>query len=626
MELDRFVDGVNANPHLTRLAVAASGLALDRFVDGVHANPPRKTARTRKPHDIQRLATTQPGAPFVSPPWFAIPTLYRENRASFRDRRTDNEERRASARRGFVNRVCKCNAMNFRVSRAHARSAFHGGLTPPAPGCTHACRRGCAVVLCNGVSFATGGLRPPLLIAARSFVRGKPPFAMHKRTSGQERRASARRGSRYRRCTARTEYRSATDERTTKSGGREPAVVCTRWRVAHGVRQITCKHVSRTTGGLRPPAPGCTHACRRGCAVVLCNGVSFATGGLRPPLLIAARSFARGKPPFAMHKRTSGQERRSSARRGVYSVERSTWCAANHLQPRFPNHGGLTPPAPGCTHACRRGCAVVLCNGVSFATGGLRPPLGCTHAFVVENAVVRCTRRFICHGGLTPPALDCCTIVRPWKTAFCDAQTHVRSRAPGVSPPWFARRCTAERASFGDGRTDNDEERRASARRGFVNRVCKCNAMNFRVSRAHARSAFHGGLTPPAPGCTHACRRGCAVVLCNGVSFATGGLRPPLLIAARSFVRGKPPFAMHKRTSGQEQQASVRGQKRLLTPLVHHKRVRGLHPDGFRCWQPSRQELNSAIRGAWFALGPFSMFAGKPRRKNRKPLSRRGVH
>jgi hypothetical protein len=39
MELDRFVDGVNANPHLTRLAVAASRLALDHFVDGMNANP-----------------------------------------------------------------------------------------------------------------------------------------------------------------------------------------------------------------------------------------------------------------------------------------------------------------------------------------------------------------------------------------------------------------------------------------------------------------------------------------------------------------------------------------------------------------------------------------------------------
>jgi hypothetical protein len=131
LALDHFVDGVNANPHLTRLAVAASGLALDHFVDGVNANPPRKTARTRKPHDIQRPATTQPKAPFVSPPWFVTPTLYRENRASFRDRRTDNEERRASARRGSLNVIIADRASQ---------------------------------ITCRLVSQATAGLRQPLLV------------------------------------------------------------------------------------------------------------------------------------------------------------------------------------------------------------------------------------------------------------------------------------------------------------------------------------------------------------------------------------------------------------------------------------------------------------------------------
>jgi hypothetical protein len=208
-------------------------------------------------------------------------------------------------------------------------------------------------------------------------------------------------------------------------------------------------------------------------------------------------------------------------------------------------------------------------------------------------------RRFVCHGGLTPPALDCCTIVRPWKTAFCDAQTHIRLRAAGVSPPWFAIPTLygENRASFRDRRTDN-EERRALARRGFVNRVCNGNAMNFRVSRAHARSPFHGGLTPPAPGCTHACRRGCAVVLCNSVSFPTGGLRPPLLIAARSFVRGKPPFAMHKRTSGQEQRASARrGMVRQLQPCscTDHRLVASA-PPLWRCRCKRVSETPAGLR------------------------------
>jgi len=131
LALDRFVDGVNANPHLTRLAVAAWGLALDRFVDGVNANPPRKTARTRKPHDIQRLATTQPRSAVRQP------AVVRDTKAVPREPsmvpRPTNGQRRAAgvSPPWFVNGVCNCNATNFRVSREHARSPFHGGLTPP---------------------------------------------------------------------------------------------------------------------------------------------------------------------------------------------------------------------------------------------------------------------------------------------------------------------------------------------------------------------------------------------------------------------------------------------------------------------------------------------------------------
>jgi hypothetical protein len=142
--------------------VPSSSMELDRFVDGVNANPPRKTAPTRKPHDIQRLATTQPRsavrqpavvrdtnavprepsmvprptngqrrAAGVSQPWFAIPTLYRENRASFGDRRTDGEERRASARRGSLNVIIADRASQ---------------------------------ITCRLVSQATAGLRQPLLV------------------------------------------------------------------------------------------------------------------------------------------------------------------------------------------------------------------------------------------------------------------------------------------------------------------------------------------------------------------------------------------------------------------------------------------------------------------------------
>jgi hypothetical protein len=136
---------------------------------------------------------------------------------------------------------------------------------------------------------STGGLRPPLVVAARSFVRGKPPFAMHKRTSGQERRSSARRGSRYQRCATTIEYRSATDERTTtRSGGREPAVV----RDTDAVPREP-SIVPRPTNGQRRAA-----------------GVS---------------------PPWFAERDYRGS------------------CIANHLQTRVASYGWLTPAAPGCT-------------------------------------------------------------------------------------------------------------------------------------------------------------------------------------------------------------------------------------------------------------------------------------
>jgi hypothetical protein len=43
-------------------------------------------------------------------------------------------------------------------------------------------------------------------------------------------------------------------------------------------------------------------------------------------------------------------------------------------------------------------------------------------------------------GGLRPPLLCCGAHVCRRKNAFCDAHTHVRSRAPFVSPPWSGSR------------------------------------------------------------------------------------------------------------------------------------------------------------------------------------------
>jgi hypothetical protein len=67
-------------------------------------------------------------------------------------------------------------------------------------------------------------------------------------------------------------------------------------------------------------------------------------------------------------------------------------------------------------------------------------------------------------GGLRPPLLCCNANVRRRKNDICDAHTHIRPGAAGVSPPWI------------------------SNSGGIVN-------------------VYHGGLTPTAPGCATCVRR-----------------------------------------------------------------------------------------------------------------------
>jgi hypothetical protein len=86
------------------------------------------------------------------------------------------QERRASARRGRAN--------------AYRRTgASFVGRSPTV--CVGACAW---MAVATAFIGATGGLRPPLLVAARTSAGETTIFAMHKRTFDRERRASARRG------------------------------------------------------------------------------------------------------------------------------------------------------------------------------------------------------------------------------------------------------------------------------------------------------------------------------------------------------------------------------------------------------------------------------------------------
>jgi hypothetical protein len=123
--------------------------------------------------------------------------------------RIGGHERRSSAdRRRCVDRRCG------RGHRGHganvAPESFMGHTAPDY----------------NRVHWRHGGLTPPALaLRCERLPAKKTIFAVHKRTFDQERRALARRGLQYQRCAGRIADRAATNEETTKSGGRQPTVV-----------------------------------------------------------------------------------------------------------------------------------------------------------------------------------------------------------------------------------------------------------------------------------------------------------------------------------------------------------------------------------------------------------------
>jgi hypothetical protein len=111
-----------------------------------------------------------------------------------------------------------------------------------------------------------GAYAPRSCIALRTSVGEKTIFAMHERTSSQERRASARRGYRYRTC---NEKRFRHERRSSSS---RAASVSPPWI-----------SVSRLQRRFRKVARDCRRCAHRR----WCSRGSEPTGGLRPPLLIA---------------------------------------------------------------------------------------------------------------------------------------------------------------------------------------------------------------------------------------------------------------------------------------------------------------------------------------------------
>jgi hypothetical protein len=187
-----------------------------------------------------------------------------------------------------------------------------------------------------------------------------------------------------------------------------------------------------------------------------CKRRSETTGGLRPPLLRCCANVRRRKKDF---------------------------CAAQtQVQPRA---AGVSPPWFSEPNVVRPESRNVrrLANTESRAAG-VSPPwfdntIGTAADFFGLNTFLHRTFGSPHHGGLTPPALALLCECPPAKNDFCGAQTQVQPRAAGVSPPWFDNAIGTAADFFG---------------------------LNTFLHRTFG-FPHHGGLTPPALGCAHACRR-----------------------------------------------------------------------------------------------------------------------
>jgi hypothetical protein len=154
---------------------------------------------------------------------------------------------------------------------------------------------------------------------------------------------------------------------------------------------------------------------------------AFTTGGLRPPLLCCNANVCRRKTIFAMHKCTSEQERRASARRGSTNTFDTSAIARKTVESMCPDHPchaiprRLTPPA-----------LVLRCERLS-----------------AKKRFLRCTNEHPTKSGGRQPAVGCIAPREQCTANNVGRVTIVQSRAAGVSPPWFDKHVYADTSAIG---------------------------------------------------------------------------------------------------------------------------------------------------------------------------------
>jgi hypothetical protein len=332
----------------------------------------------------------------------------------------------------------------FAVSAARALPN-HGGLTPPALGCRSHVAERCSIFPARRSCYlTTGGLRPPLLVV-HAFVHRKS--------------------------------RHFTGTRSRIQTG------------AAGVSPPWCTE-THLQGRYRKRAGDC----RRWAGERRRNHGRPTTGGLRPPLLLYMRLCIAKVAISPAHVRACKQERRVSARRGV----RKRICNGDTANVRETGAGvpanvvAIAVAQPRGANAPRSCVARMrFCWGFAVCAtralpghGGSRPQLLVVGRMSLNGGrSIRHTVRVTEPRGLTPPALGCRCVCASRKSPF-HRQTFAHSNRSGGREPAVV--------------CGNASARAIPQRCGRPSQVCQRTSLQ-------SRSRNHGGLTPPALGCTCVC-------------------------------------------------------------------------------------------------------------------------
>jgi hypothetical protein len=163
-----------------------------------------------------------------------------------------------------------------------------------------------------------------------------------------------------------------------------------------------------------------------------CARVQGSHGGLTPPALVLVYERLSAKKRFL---------RCTNARRKRAAGVSPPWAWVTRLQYRYSTRSGTLVSCGD--RSGGREPAVGVGNSIAQIQACLfrGPPTVCG-GIAVALALIVTT------GGLRPPLLCWCTNACRRKNDFCDAQTHVRPGAVGVSPPWvFGKRaCNTDTA------------------------------------------------------------------------------------------------------------------------------------------------------------------------------------